>query len=659
MIRLLLLCFWCLCLSTSALAKPPPVTDYVRMPMIYDASISPNGQYLGTFFENKGEYIVRLFNLSDLSDQSMAAVSLGKRSNPNWVRWANNETLLVSVGRTDKIGGVIAEFRYLYAINIQDGKPKVVIDPRDLIGRRRGGDSDYYGVPQFLDTVVDFLPDDPDHILMSFGKNHAFKVGVFKINVNSLNSKLVRHGMSGIQHWTSDLRGELRVGEGRSENGETYNLIIRDANGDDWNSHKKYPGLDADTNIYGFMQDPNEMVIGAYNGKDTLGFYIYDLAQKRQTRKIFHNEFYDADSLIYSADGKKVVGVRYTAEAPKKEFFDPVYKSAWNKIKAKLDGFNVYVIDQTPDARLSILKISSPSMPSMVDLYDSQTGKLSSLISNYPELKKVPQGEVVTTKYTARDDTKIPAYVTVPAPVSEGKAEMKNLPFIIMPHGGPGARDTKDFDNLAQFMASRGYAVLQMDFRGSTGYGREFREAGRKNWVIMQDDVEDGVNWLIRKGYADPKRICIVGWSYGGYAALMAAVKNPELYACAASIAGVTDLQDMIRDMKKYRFGRVTAKNSILAGFEDKDDLKENSPVKRADEFVTPVFLAHGTKDSVVHFDQFTRMKRALKKSKSKKVFVEVKNGDHSLSTTEQRLQVFSALDKFLNQYLGVSAVAP
>lgn len=171
----------------------------------------------------------------------------------------------------------------------------------------------------------------------------------------------------------------------------------------------------------------------------------------------------------------------------------------------------------------------------------------------------------------------------------------------------------------------------------------------------MQDDVEDGASWLVKKGYADPERLCIAGWSYGGYASLMGAIKNSDLYACAISMAGVTDLRDMISDMEKYRFGKLAARNFILRGFEDKDAIKENSPVKRAEELTVPLFLAHGELDQRVHFDQFKRMKRALKKSPAKTTFMEFEDEDHFLSSQANRQKFFKGLDKFLTETIGES----
>ena len=266
-------------------------------------------------------------------------------------------------------------------------------------------------------------------------------------------------------------------------------------------------------------------------------------------------------------------------------------------------------------------------------------------------------GSIVAVKYAARDGFEIPAYITLP-PGIENLSDAKNIPTVILPHGGPYSRSYKRFDYFAQFFASRGYVVLQMNFRGSAGYGEDFEEAGRSNWVLMQEDVADATEWAIEQGIADPKRTCIAGWSYGGYTALMGAIKNPELYVCAVSIAGVTDLQNLVSDVSRYRFGETSAKKHILSGFEDKDSMQENSPLRRADELRVPLFLAHAEEDLNVHFDHFQQMKRALKKNPTRVDYLEVKNDDHFFSVQKNRIRLFVELDDFLESTIGASEYA-
>lgn len=291
-------------------------------------------------------------------------------------------------------------------------------------------------------------------------------------------------------------------------------------------------------------------------------------------------------------------------------------------------------------------------------LVEGASGKPMNLGAMRPSLSSSDLGSSISVRYSARDGQKIPSYVTLPPTITDN-SQLKNLPFIVLPHGGPYGRDSKRFDYFAQFFANRGFGVLQMNFRGSEGFGKAFEEAGRKNWVIMQEDVEDGTRWLIEKGYADPERTCIAGWSYGGYAALMGAAKNPDLYQCAIAMAALTDIKGFMREQRDYRFGRASVKGFIGNGFEDKDDIKANSPVKIAADITVPLFLAHGDLDQQVNIDQFRRMKKALKKSDAKVTYMEFKDEDHYLSNQENRIKFFKGLDKFLKNNVGESEFAP
>ena len=313
----------------------------------------------------------------------------------------------------------------------------------------------------------------------------------------------------------------------------------------------------------------------------------------------------------------------------------------------------VQFVDRTADGGKILFNASSSSDPGNL-LIVEQGQEPISLGQLHPQLNPEDLGIVIGVEYTARDGQTIPGFLTIPPSITNA-AQLKKLPFIVLPHGGPYARDSKRFDYFAQFFATRGYGVLQMNFRGSAGYGKTFKESGRQNWVVMQDDVEDGTRWLVSEGLADPKRICIVGWSYGGYAALMGAAKNTDLYNCSVSMAGLTDIRDFIRDQKKYRFGKFAAKNFFGNGLEDKDDVKDNSPVKLADQIRIPLFLAHGTKDQAVHFDQFTRMKSALKKAPTNVTYMEFRGGDHYLSSQKDRQEFLTGLEAFLIKANGKS----
>lgn len=625
--------------ATSAFAAPP-AKEFGRLPLIYDAAISPDGTKIALFANLGKGYGLIVYNKNDFeNDRSVSALPEGVK--PQWLKWANDEYLLASVWKNEKVKSTPVTTGFIYSMNVETNKIRVLIQPKGLFR-------------QFNNDVIDFLEDDPDHILMSFSDDNVSSPDVQRVKVASGGYSRLKRGRETIQSWHTDLRGEVRVGQGRKDTGDgDWRLTIRESGSDKWRSEDDFPSLDADADIRGFTSNPDELIVGRRAGKDTIGLYVYDLVQKTFTRKLFHNEDYDAGGLVLSGDGKTIVGATYVADTPQVELFDQ-YGGALERLRQKYPGFTVKYIDQSKAGNEVLVKMSNASEPGAVFLLDVETNELSKIAAYRGSLKPKEMGAVAALKYTARDGEKIPAYVTLPPSITDN-SQLKNLPFIVLPHGGPYARDQKNFDYFAQFFATRGYGVLQMNFRGSAGYGKKFKDAGRKNWVVMQEDVEDGARWLIKKGYADPNRTCIAGWSYGGYAALMGAIKNPDLYACTISMAGVTDLKGMVNNMKKYRFGKISAKDFVLKGFEDKDDLKENSPVKRADELSMPVFLGHGKLDQRVHFDQFRRMKSALKKSSASVTAIEFKDEDHFLSNQKNRIEFFEELEKFLESSVGKS----
>ena len=265
-------------------------------------------------------------------------------------------------------------------------------------------------------------------------------------------------------------------------------------------------------------------------------------------------------------------------------------------------------------------------------------------------MARAPLGESQAIEYLARDGKTIPAYLTLPP-----GGNRKNLPLVVMPHGGPEDRDSAHFDYLTQFIATRGYAVLQPQFRGSTGFGEAYRNAGRHEWGgLMQDDVTDGVRHLVADGTADPARICIVGGSYGGYAALAGAAYTSGLYACAASIAGVSDLPLMLIEVARQRGGDSDAIAYWLGHIGEPMDPKiaAKSPARSVATIRAPILLMHGIDDSIVPILQSESMSAALRKAGKPVKFVKLKGEDHWLSQSDTRLQVLQELEKFLAQYL-------
>ena len=628
-----------------ALAKAPAAEMFGKNARILDAALSPDATQIAIIESHKGTWLVRVIDLTGKTTKPRI-VTIGENVIPRWIKWANDTQVLVDLTQSQLYQQLPIQVGMIYTFNANIMKGKFLIKPKKGVFR------------QFNNNVIDFLADDPDHILMAFSDtdDNNEQPAVKRVNVATGRYSTVNRGQRNIQWWETDLTGDVRVGQGLDENNQNeirYRMIIKDPASGKWVSSQEYPNLNAGVSIHGFMKNKNEMIVGTRRtGKNTTGLYIYDLAKKSYTRTLFENETYDASGIVLNADGSDVIGARYTAERSEVEIFDQ-YATTLDRLRKKHNGHTIDFIDQSADKQTLIYHISNAYDPGYLMKVDAKTMQEVILAQYRQDLPSDKLGVVVSVKYKARDGAKIPAFVTIP-PALDGK-DLKDIPFIILPHGGPYARTSKRFDTYSQFFATRGYGVLQMNFRGSAGYGEAYEKAGRENWELMLNDVEDGARWLVSKGYTTPDKLCVAVWSFGGYAALMEAIENPDLYSCALSMAGVTDLADLLNDSKKYRFGGIRSKNSILSGFEDRKEMKRFSPAKRAAEMKIPTFIAHGKYDQAVHFDQFKRMKRGLKKSSADVTAVEFNKEDHYLSKEKNAVKFYKEMEKFLTKHMGVS----
>lgn len=381
-------------------------------------------------------------------------------------------------------------------------------------------------------------------------------------------------------------------------------------------------------------------VLRKTNGRDALYRVALDGSMKEELA--LANPNVDIDGVVTLGRHGRVVGGTYSEEKPQVEYFDPKYGELVTKLAKALPKLPaITIVDSNADETVHIVHASSDTNAGRYFLFDTVAKKLTPIGEVRPELASVTLGTMKPIAYTAADGTKIPAYLTMPA-----NSAGKNLPAIVMPHGGPASRDNWGFDWLVQFFVSRGYAVLQPNYRGSSGYGEGwFKENGFRSWKIAIGDVNDAGRWLVNQGIADPGKLAIVGWSYGGYAALQAQVLDANLFKAAVAIAPVTDLA-MLRG--KY-ISRIT-RDYIGEG----PQLKEGSPLQFPGAFKTPVLMFHGDKDINVDVDQSKAMEKALQKAGKKVELVIYPKIDHQLRDSAVRTDMLTRTDAFLSQTLGL-----
>lgn len=625
----------------------PDVGLFASPPETADAEISPNGRYVASRVFVNGQYMLVIFDLDNLG-KVKPVVASPRDMEVNWLHWKSNDRLLVSLSFASRRYGTATMERRLFALN-PDGTNLKYLVPAKKLGK---GDSTEEPV-QIADRVVDFLPDDPKHILMQFNPDDPRLPRIYRVNVHTAMRGVVEGGAANVVDWTTDQQGRPRLAYALDDRKMLEQHLYRAPDQKKWEVLFTTPlseGRQFSPVLFD-RDDPDVAWVQSNHEGDTSGLYRYRFSSRSFIEKLFLNPEVDISSVIRDPQGRRVVGVSYIRDDSRVHWFDPSVAAIFDDVRLRIAARHVYVSSWSDDYARIIFYGESPDLPGRYYLYERGSGQLRYLAFAYPGLEKVPMAPMHATSYRARDGLQIPAYLSLPA--GTGLRPASPLPAIVMPHGGPGSRDFSAFDPLVQLFTSRGFVVLQMNFRGSTGYGGAFQGAGYRQWgQAMQDDVTDGTRWLAAEGIADPQRTCIVGWSYGGYAALMGAVKEPGLYACVVSIAGVSDLPDLLASERRYINGRI-ATASIGDLWKDRKSLEENSPVNGADRILAPVLLAHGTKDRVVQVRQSAAMARALKSAGKSFQYVELEDADHSVLRGPERLRLFTAVDEFVTGHLG------
>ena len=626
--------------------EAPPVGVFAQLPRFDDLEISPGGTYLAARVIQDNRYTLNVFDLSGDGLRHVCGFKQPDTESVAWFRWANPERLLISLWFSSERGPVVF---------VRTGESRLfsmaaaTCELTPLFFTKRGS------MPvQFQDEVVSFLPEDPDHILLQYSKSDPNRPRVYKANVVKTGGHVeVMRGRHGVTTWLADAEGDVRLGGGLYRGRERY-LIMRLKGEKEWRPfhHRVSEGAPGFLPV-GFAAEPDQLYVLSNHEGDPNGLYLFDIARDEFGPLIFRHESVDIDAVGIEERTAELRCVSFVDDEADAHWFSTIpIQEKIGLLRDRIPGQSLTLTSVSDDGEHAVLWLSGERGPGRFVLYNSIANRAKRLMPQYTGLEDADLGLTMVTEYAARDGLRIPAFVTLP-PGMDSLEEAKAMPFVIYPHGGPAARDFLRFRFDVQFLASRGYGVLQMNFRGSAGYGREFEEAGHKQWgQAMQDDITDGAKWLVEKGYADPDRLAIMGGSYGGYAALMGAVKTPELYQCAISFAGVTDLPDMIRHEERF-IGGAYSTRFIGNLWRDRKMLALNSPARRVKEIQKPILLMHGDRDTVVDIAQSKLMAKDLKKHGKRHKFLTFEDGDHHLSLYRNRLRFLTEIESFLGEHLG------
>ncbi len=627
-------------LASPVLASPtaPSAKDLTRAPSIDSVSVSPDGKHIAALSSPDGDVV----DLVVWSTDNLAAPPTRIRSKLMrflGVEFLKNDRLLVQAVQTFTMEGFSGHLVKRYVTDLQGKSFAPLLPDRDM----RSGLAD--AINQLNDSrIVSHLPLDPTHVLVE--DNRLGTQGdVYLVDVYSMSAGRVMKGSEKYGSYQADLKGELRAREYADfDSGKMFIAQqIRDPDSGQWvELFRSYAKDRSITSIVGFTSDPHVILISSPQGGDKTGIYEYDIKQRRVIEPAFEHKLFEAGGVRMSmarADYGRPLGFTYAAETGRTYWIDDqmaaLAKSAsqalgagtvnvdWTDpgtgLKATIateSGSSVGIIDWSDDMKFVLLEKSGPRQPP--EYYMLSDGKLALLGKARPWIDTASLGDTRLVEYPARDGLLIPAFLTLP-PSSFGPGP---YPTLIEPHGGPWARDDMGWDlaGWIQYFASRGYAVLQPQFRGSEGWGQKLWRAGDGEWgQKMQDDKDDGVKWLIAQKIADPKRVAMFGYSYGGYAALAASIRPNGLYQCAISGAGAGDLAAIAYATADNRFER-EYQHPTIAGLD---------ALAHAKEAQIPVLLYHGDRDQTVDIEQSRKFAAALRGAGKPVKLVEIKDMGH------------------------------
>ena len=611
--------------DTIALNPPPtiPVEDFFKNSEKRTFRLSPDGIYIAYMapFESRMNIHVRKFD----NDSVIRVTSVIDRDLSGYF-WANNNRLVYI---RDQGGN---ENFHLFAVD-RDGTNEKDLTPFDGVRAQ----------------IIDDLEDNEEEMIIGLNKRNPQVFDPYRINIQTGEMKLLYENPGNITGWGTDHDGKIRLAY--VTNGVDNTIMYRD------NEDKPFEDV-ITTNFKQtlapqfFDFDNGSIVYAVSNlGRDKAAIVKYDLKEKKELEEIFINNEVDVDGISYSNKRKVPTVISYTKAKLNRKYLDKETETIFSKLEEELGADNEYYLTSSnKNEDKFLVYVGNDKTRGSYYYYDKENNKIDHLADLSPWVKPEQMAEMKPITYTSRDGITIHGYLTLPV----GR-EAKNLPVVINPHGGPWARDNWGFNPEVQLLANRGYAVLQMNFRGSTGYGKKFWESSFKKWgQEMQNDVTDGVKWLIDEGIADPKRVAIYGGSYGGYATLAGITNTPDLYAAAVDYVGVANLFTFMETIppywepyKKMLYEMVGDPNTI-----DSVMMKANSPVFNVDKIKAALFIAQGANDPRVKQSESDQMVEALKKNGVNVQYMLKENEGHGFRNEENRFDFYKAMAKFLDENL-------
>lgn len=604
-----------------------PLEDFFRISERTGYQLSPDGTYISYMAPYKERLNIFVRRVTDTDEQATRITHETQRSVAGYM-WADNERLLFI---KDTAGD---ENYQLYGV------------------RRDGSDERAYTAFEGVRTsIIDELEEQKGYILIGMNRRIREIFDPYRLNIETGELTLLAENPGNIQSWMTDHDGRLRVATAIVD-GVNTQILYRDTEDEEFRPVLTTNFRDSVCFI-GFTPDNREVYAITNLNRDKNALVRMNPATCEELELLYENDRYDISSIVYSRKRKKLLSVYCTGHKdPVRHFFDKEEENLRARIKAHFPDQRYGIADSDKTERYYLVYVGSDRTRGAYWLYDAETDQATHIADLAPWIKAEEMNAMLPVCYETRDGLHIEAYLTLPNGLT--LEEAKNLPVVVNPHGGPWARDCWGYSSEVQFLANRGYAVFQMNFRGSTGYGRKFLESSYKQWGLkMQDDITDGVNWLIEQGIADAKRIAIYGGSYGGYAVLAGLTLTPTLYACGIDYVGVSNLFTFMNTIPPYWRPMLEMMHEQIGNPEtDKEQLEKTSPALHADKISVPLFIAQGANDPRVNKAESDQMVEALRQRGVEVEYMVKDNEGHGFQNQENRFDFYRAMERFLKQHL-------
>ncbi|MBH5322172.1 alpha/beta hydrolase family protein [Aurantiacibacter sediminis] len=569
-----------------------PLSAFSYSSALGGAQLSPDGNRFAYAVLRGGDTYIEVYDSATL--QRYFRLNLGNDQDFRFFRWAGNDKLLFSM-----IGTYRGQYRYsrLFYFDIE----RQVLNP--LVSDRMA----------FVGDNIIHLDPAGNYLLTSFGTSWDEPPSVWRFDLTTDTPPepvRVEQRQRRVSSWVADEAGNVRIGVGFHRRGRVQ-MHYRDGLDGEWErvAQARVDDEESGLDLWDFMglrsDSDTGYSIGIPAGGERAALMEFDFSTGQPGDIVFASPDEDVASVIFDEQNNPIA-VSYQGDEARREWLDPAIRDMRDQLLTRLTGPRVSILDIAADRSRMLVVEHGPAYPGALYVYTPAEDRLQHFAEFRPQIDRRSLAEPQAIRYDARDGTPIHGYLTLPV----GR-EARGLPLIVMPHGGPyGVRDTDNYDDRVQMLANRGYAVVQPNFRGSGGYGTSFMDLG---WGQigrrMQDDLDDAVAHLVAEGIADPQRVCLVGSSYGGFAAVWGVIRNPEIYRCAASWAGVMHFERQLNHDRDYLFGQNARRwRERVDGDQTDFDLDDVSPAVQVERLTRPVLLAHGQRDNTVPFSQYQLM---------------------------------------------------